>query len=80
MTWRSCPFEVGRVYSVVKPFKSLRFEFVAGKKYAFVGDVYNRYDSMTIFNFRSDEDGKNYQWWLHDEVPLETWREYFKPE
>ena len=80
MSWRTCPFEVGRVYSVLKSFKSLDFEFVPGQKFSFVGHGYNRYDCMTIFNFRSEKDGKPYQWWLHDDVPLETWKEHFKPE
>jgi hypothetical protein len=49
-------------------------------RFIFVGDGYNRYDCMTIYNFRSEGDGQNYQWWLHDDVPLETWKELFKPE
>jgi hypothetical protein len=79
MCWRPCPFEVGRVYSVLKSFKSLSFEFTLGQRFTFESEGYNRYDSTTIYNFRSEKDAQIYQWWLHDDVPLETWKEFLEP-
>jgi hypothetical protein len=80
MSWRPCPFEIGHFYSVMKPFKSLQFEFSPGVKLVFVGEGYSRYDSMTVYKFRSVESEQNYQWWLHDDTPLDAWKEHFKPD
>jgi hypothetical protein len=80
MSWRLCPFKVGRSYIVLQPFTCLLFNFEQGEKFTFIGDGYERYDSTTIYHFRAEDDRQDYQWRLHDDEPLETWKELFKPE
>jgi hypothetical protein len=77
MAWRPCPFRIDNVYSVVKPFQNLGFEFKYGDMLRFIGDGYSHYDSTTIYNFVSEISGQNFQWRLHDDAPLEGWKELF---
>lgn len=78
MTWRDCPFEEGRFYRVKRNFKLLSFDFKSGDRIVFKNQKYNRYDSSTIYNFRNERTGEDMQWWLHDDMPIESWKDYFE--
>ena len=53
-------------------------KFSEGEILAFVREFYSHYDSTTIFHFRNVQTEEVKEWWLHDDEPIESWKDYFE--
>ena len=78
-TWRGSPFVPGAEYRVVGPGRNWSGngsggDLVAGQVLRYVDANYSRYDECSAYVF-ADGDGRVFWWALHDEEPVETWRE-----
>jgi hypothetical protein len=75
LSWRPHPFIVGARYRSKKDFPG--FSGPLGEILVFEHDSYSRYDNCSGYEFRSLS-GENRVWWLHDDEPMDSWREYFE--
>jgi len=72
-------FEVGRRYRVGQTFASGASTFLENEILTFESDAYSPYDSSFAYQFR-DQAGAVKTWWLHEDRPIDTWRQHFVPE
>jgi hypothetical protein len=79
MSYQRVIFVPGERYRAKQTFTSGNSQFISGEVLAFERDFYSRYDSSFVYEFRSENDGTNKTWWLHDQKPVDIWREYFEP-
>lgn len=69
-------FEAGHRYKVTKAFASGATSFVESEVLTFESDGYSPYDSSFAYQFR-DQSGATKTWWLHEDQPIDTWKQHF---
>ncbi len=76
-TWRSIPFQAGRLYRTLTAFKSLRDTFEANEILEFVKATYSAHDSYTGYVFKMPGKDILRVFDLHDDEPDSRCNEYF---
>jgi len=81
MSYEQIIFVPGRNYRVKQTFASgPTTTLTAGEILSFDRNSYSSYDNCFVYVFRSKHGGGvRKEWWLHEEIPPESWREYFEP-
>jgi hypothetical protein len=80
--WRSCPFEKGRRYVVLKDISFLNHHFKKDTTVIFKDCSYGFHDGVTRFWFSHlEDDSKTDIWHVFDNEPdpAEKWSEFFTP-
>src|ERR1022692_1949001 len=72
-------FTIGERYRAKKDFVSSATSFVAGEILVFDRNAYSHYDNSFVYEFKAESDGRIKEWWLHENRPAESWKEYFEP-
>jgi hypothetical protein len=76
-SWRGSPFQVGHRYKALLAARTWDPEgLVAGEEVVYQRSGYSRYDNCSIYCFVNDT-GALRTWWLHDDEPLDSWRQVF---
>lgn len=71
-------FEQGKRYRVKRTFTSALTTFSGDEVLVFQRHFYSRYDSSFVYEFRTENDGKIKDWWLHEDKSIDTWKEFFE--
>jgi hypothetical protein len=81
MSWRSCPFEIGTRYVVLKDIEFLNHRFVKGAVVVFKDHAYDFHQGVTRYWFENADGSEANVWHVFDNQPdpSETWTEYFQP-
>lgn len=79
-TWRGSPFQSGKRYRTLKAAPALPAEtgLVPGEIIIYEQSSYSRYDSCSIYHFRTDS-GEERTWLLPDDARPESWHEVLVP-
>lgn len=72
-------FEPGHEYRVKANFVSGTTSFFENEILTFERDGYSPYDSSFAYEFR-DRSGAVKTWWLHEDRPIDTWKQHFVPD
>jgi hypothetical protein len=78
MTSRRHIFDVGMRVRVKKGYSSGSSNFSPGETLVFDSDGYSYYDNCFVYQFRSETDGQEKAWFLHEDQPTELWKTYFE--
>ena len=73
-------FTVGRRYSVKVNFVGgPTSHFRCGEILIYARQYYSHYDNSFVYSFVAETTNVNKEWWLHEDEPAESWRQYFEP-
>jgi hypothetical protein len=75
-TWRDSPLTEGKKYRVLKDFRQPQSIFKADEVLKYENAEYSRYDNSTMFFFKA-KGGHQKTWWLHDDEPVEKYKDLF---
>jgi hypothetical protein len=79
MSWRKCPFVVGKRYQLLQNICFLNHRLTKGDLVVFLRDAYDPHDGVTRFSFKHCDSEETSSWhvWDDDPDPAENWRNYF---
>ena len=72
----SSPFRHGQEYRVVKVPPFYQGKIVVGTVVKYNRTCFSPYDECIVYLF-VDKAGEEFEWWLYDEEPLDSWEKYF---
>jgi hypothetical protein len=81
MSSRTCPFESGKQYLVLKDIEFLNHRFIRGSTVSFQTDAYDAHQGVTRYWFKNVDSDETNIWHVFDDDPdlSETWQQFFKP-
>jgi hypothetical protein len=82
MPLKTCPFEVGKRYVVLKDVSFLNHHFQRGSVVVFKTHAYDFHEGVTRYWFENADGSETNVWHDFDNKPdtSETWQQFFTPE
>ena len=80
MSWRTCPFEVGKKYFVILVVVFLNHHLVKGAEVVYKDQSYDFHAGLTRFWFSNADGSETNAWHVFDSDPdpSVTWKSYFQ--
>lgn len=80
MSWRKCPFQIGRQYRLKRDLLELNHALYKNEIVIFSNESYDPHNGVTRYWFKRQTNNESNAWhvWDEDTDPMQTWGELFE--